>query len=374
MLVAAFEGGMHMYWDFEDFIMVFIVSLLSYGFIGLVKNMVAKYKAQAVTAEGRPNIIIKKDILDAVKLLFGAQVVCLLFYITPAINENIKIILSLAVTLGSFVGTFLIKENKGYNSVCRGLIFIGQEFFGITMLLMMINKGMGYSITVIFALWALFNLYIMREFGKLENKMFFWITLIGLIISLLSSCSVDISAGLAVILLATLLLLTHVFVKKETIGVSIASSILFILMFVATVEAIGYDYKGTLMMFIITLVFLAGIAITRLVEDNLNIKAFLLYIPFIVAVLLVGINEETMMLIPLFNIIVAAVIASPKSICKKIIVIGILVFLAVFVGDAAQVDELVSGAIYLCSVIYVIAALLTPKKKVEVAEGGDCNE
>ncbi|MBE5812716.1 MAG: hypothetical protein E7314_03590 [Clostridiales bacterium] len=367
-----------MYLDFEElimlFIMIFPMCLISYGIIILVKNMVAKYKAQISKEDGRPNITIRKDILDAVKLLFGAQVICLLFYITPAINENIKIILSLAVTLGSFVGTFLIKEKKGYNSLCRGLIFVGQEFFGITMLLMMINKGMGYSITVVFALWALFNFYIMKEFGKLENKMFFWITLIGLTISLLVSYSADISSALAVILLAIPLLLTHVFVKKETIGVSIASSVLFILMFVATVEAIGYDYKGTLMMFIITLVFLAGIAITRLVEGNLNIKAFLLYIPFVVVVLLAGINEEVMMLIPLFNIIVAAVIASPKSICKKIIVIGFLLALAEFVGDFAQVDELVSGAIYLCSVIYVIASLLTPNRKVEVAEGGDDNE
>ena len=84
-------------WDFEDFISVFIISLLSYGFIALVKTMVARCKAQITTESGISNLTIKKDILDAVKLLFGAQVVCLLFYVTPAINENIKILLSLAI-------------------------------------------------------------------------------------------------------------------------------------------------------------------------------------------------------------------------------------------------------------------------------------
>lgn len=361
-------------WDFEDFIIVFIISLLSYGFIALVKNMVAKYKAQVSLAGDSPNLVVRKDILDAIKLLFGAQVVCLLFYITPAINENIKILLSLVLTLGSFIATFLVKEKNGYNNLCRGLIFVGQEFFGITMLLMMINKGMGYSITVVFALWTLFNFYIMKEFREIENKMFFWVTLIGLIIALLVNYANDISAALAVILLAMPLLLTHVFVKKETIAVSVASSILFILMFVATVEGIGYDYKGTLMMFIITLAFLAGITITRVIEGKLNIKAFLLYIPFIVTLLLVGINEESMMFIPLFNIMVAAIIASPKSIFKKILVAGFLLAVVEFVGDNAQVDEVVSVLIYICSVIYVFTALLTPSKKIEITEGGDYNE
>ena len=62
-----------MYWDFEDFFMVFIMSLLSYGLIAIVKSMVAKFKAQTLTGDGRTNIMAKKDILDAIKLLFGAQ-------------------------------------------------------------------------------------------------------------------------------------------------------------------------------------------------------------------------------------------------------------------------------------------------------------
>lgn len=364
--------------DLEELVMLIILvsgfSLMIYGLITLIKNIISKYKENISALDARPNLVVKKDILDAIKLLFGAQVVCLLFYITPAINENIKIILSLAVTLGSFVGTFLIKEQKGYNSLCRGLIFVGQEFFGITMLLMMINKGMGYSITVVFALWSLFNFYIMKEFGKLENKMFFWITLIGLVISLLGNYIDDISNIFTVILIAVPLLMTHIFVRKETIGVSIASNILFLAMFIATVVAIGYNYKGNLMMVIITLVFLGALAISRVLEGNLKIRTFLLYIPFIVILLLLGITEESMSFLPLFNIIVAAIIASPNSICKKLLTVGFLVALTGFVGYEAQVDELVGSLIYLCSVVYAFTSLLTPSKKVEITEGGDYNE
>lgn len=361
-----------MYWDFEDFVMVFIVSLLSYGLIALIKNMMAKYKAHV--AIGKPNLIVKKDILDAIKLLAGAQVVCLLFYITPAINENIKILLSLAITLGAFVGTFLIKENKGYNSLCRGLIFIGQEFFGITMLLMMINKGMGYSVTVIFALWSAFNFYIMKEFGKVENKMFFWLTFIALIISLLDNYIDDITSVLGVILIAIILLITHIFIKNESISVSFASNVLFILMFMATIEAIGYDGNGSLVMFIITLVFLLALAISKVIEGNMNLKVFLLYIPLGI-ILLLGVEiEEIIMLIPLFNIIVAAVIASPKSVCKKVLAIGVLLFFTESAGNLASANEEVSSLIYFCSVVFVLTSLLTPNKKVELSKGGDYNE
>ena len=60
-----------MYLDFEELIMLFIIilpmCLISYGLIALVKNMVAKYKAQVTTTDGRTSIVVKKDILDAFK-------------------------------------------------------------------------------------------------------------------------------------------------------------------------------------------------------------------------------------------------------------------------------------------------------------------
>lgn len=367
-----------MYFDLEDlimlFIMVFPMCLISYGLITFVKNKVAKYKAQTAIVGGRPNLTIKKDILDAVKLLFGAQVLCLLFYITPAINENIKIVLSLAVTLGSFVATFLIKEKKGYNGLCRGLIFVGQEFFGITMLLMMINKGMGYSITLIFALWSLFNFYIMKEFGKLENKMFFWITLISCIISILGNYAEDISSVFGVIIIAIPLLLIHIFIKKETIGISIVSNILFILMLIVSRQAVGYTYETPFIMLTITFVIVAAFVFAKLFERNLNIRAFLLYIPF-VAILLLGVAlEDIVMVIPLLNIIVAAVIVSPNSICKKVLAIGFLLWLTGSVVNLSSVDELVSTLIYLSSVIFAFTSIITPNKKVKLTEGGDDNE
>ena len=63
----------------------------------------------------------KKSFLDIVKLLVGAQLVGLLFYITPVINENIKIIASLLITIGSFAGTFFIKEKP--TKACKNNAF-----------------------------------------------------------------------------------------------------------------------------------------------------------------------------------------------------------------------------------------------------------
>lgn len=349
-------------------------SLMIYGFITLVRNIIAKYKEKISDEDGKPNFVIKKDILDAVKLLFGAQVLCLLFYITPVINENIKIVLSLILTLGSFVGTFLIKERKGYNSLCRGLIFVGQEFFGITMLLMMINKGMGYSVPVIFALWTVFNFYIMKQFGKLENKIFFWITLVVLICSLIATHVSDISSIVTVVVIAAILLLIHIFNKKETIGISVLSNVLFVLLFLVSIFAVRETVENPLVMFIITMVFVLGMLIARIIDKDLTPKALLLYVPWGVMVLLVEDFESCAILASLFNIMVAALIASPSSICKKVLSFIILSFLTIFVEEMATVDAIVSCLIYVCSIFLVYASLLTPSNKVDVEEGGDENE
>jgi len=367
-----------MYLDFEElvmlFIMIFPMCLISYGLIALVKNMLARYKTQVKTESGRPNLIIKKDILDAIKLLFGAQVVCLLFYITPAINENVKILLSLALTLGSFVATFLIKEKSGYNNLCRGLIFVGQEFFGITMLLMMINKGMGYSVTVVFTLWTLFNFYIMKEFGKLENKMFFWVTLTGVVISLLNNYIDDISSIAIFIVAAVILLIIHIFIKKESIKLSFTSNILFVVLFIATMGAIHSSYETCNLIIVLTIIFELAMLIARGIEKKVNIKAFLLYIPYIVMLLLVDSIDIITMTIPVFNIMVIALIASPNSICKKLLSLGFLLVLVEEVGYGANVDEFVTQLIYICSIVFVYASLFTPTKKVEITQGGDDNE
>ena len=55
-----------------------------------------------------------------------------------------------------------------------------------------------------------------------------------------------------------------------------------------------------------------------MVDKELNVKAFLLYIPLGVMLLLVNNFEEVIILVSLFNILVAALIASPRSIYKKI--------------------------------------------------------
>lgn len=366
--------------DLEELVMLIIVvsgfSLMVYGLITLIKNIVAKWKENYNENDvDKPKLELTKNVLDAIKLLFGAQMIGLLFYITPAINENIKIVLSLAVTLGAFVGTFLIKEKNGYNGACRSLIFIGQEFFGITMLLMMVNKGMGYSINVVFALWALFNFYIMKEFGKLENKVFFWITLGIFVCSLLGTYVDDISSIVAVVFLAVILLAIHIFNKKETLGISILSNILFVILFFVSIGAIVETYETPLVMFIITLAFVLGITVARIVDRELNAKAFLLYIPLGVTLLLVSNLEEVVVLISLFNILVAALVASPRSIFKKTMSLFVLLFLTIVVGENAASDEMVSCLIYISSVIVAYSYLITLGKKVEIAEeGGEDNE
>jgi hypothetical protein len=214
----------------------------------------------------------------------------------------------------------------------------------------------------------------MKQFGKLENKMFFWITLIGLVISLLDSYVDDISSVLAVIIIAIILLLIHIFNKKETIGISLASNVLFVLLFIAGVQAMRDTYETPFILFIITIIFVIGLSCSKLVERRLNLKSLLLYIPFAVILLLVGAEEEVFLFLSLFNIMVAANIASPNSICKKVLSTIVLLFLTIFVGEFSSSNEFTSVLIYLCSVVYSVASLLTPNKKVEITEGGDDNE
>ena len=150
--------------------------------------------------------------------------------------------------------------------------------------------------------------------------------------------------------------------------------LLFILMFVASVDAIGYDNQNIVAMFIITLVFVAALAVNKLVEKNINLKAFLLYIPLGVILLLTGISEDIMLFMVLFNIVVAANIASPKSVFKKLLSVVFLLALTELVGQEAQADEFASVFIYFSSVVFTLASLFTPNKKVEITEGGDDNE
>ena len=77
------------------------------------------------------------------------------------------------------------------------------------------------------------------------------------------------------------------------------------------------------------------------------------------------------MLLPFFNIIVAASVASPKSIFKKILSLGFLLFLAII---GIQDYEFVNVLIYFCAVIYAFVSSLTLNKKIEITEGGEDNE
>jgi len=367
-----------MYLDFEELAILMVLvagfSLMVYGLITLVKNIAKKCKAIGTDKSGTISVEKKKDILDVIKLLFGAQVIGVLFYITPAINENIKIILSLGVTLASFIATFLIKEKKGYNGLCRGLIFIGQEFFGITMLLMMINKGMGYSVAVIFGIWSLFNLYIAKEFGNIENKILCGITSIVFLGALLGEWADEISLIMTIIITAIILLALHIFSNKDSLLVKAISNILFTILTIMTIYGVVETMETPLLMFGITLVFALGLAIGLSILKTANLRAVLMYIPFLVMILSIEFSSEVLAFISLFNVIFAVLLTSNGSIYKNILGFLTALIFGLAVSEIVNIDTMAYVMIYVSAVIVCFAHYITPKKVEELVEGGDDDE
>lgn len=346
-----------------------VIVFAIYGLVCAVKKAVAKAK-QKMTKEEVP-FETKKNILDAVKLLFGAQVIGLLFYVTPAINENIKIILSLIITLGTLVFAFFTEEKKGINGACRALVFIGQEFFGITMLLIMVNKGIGYSVNIVFLLWTIFNFYIAKKVGKTENKAFFWITLGVFVISLLENYVNEINSTLAIIVTCVILLGIHGFSKRESIGSRICSNFCFtLLMFLVCSETLDTS-EPSYIIFFITILFIVGSVIEQFLLEKLNLRALLMYIPYVVVLFVTEPEPEIIALLGLFNILVSVLLFSEESIYKKVLSALFLLIIWVNVGNKVNIDELVYTIIYLSSVIVGYAYLLTPAKAKELEEGGE---
>jgi len=351
--------------------------LVIYALISIGKKVVSKLK-QKFTNEEKISYMRKKNILDAVKLLFGAQVVGLLFYITPAINENIKIALSLIITLGVLVASGFVQEKKGLNGTCRALVFIGQEFFGITMILLMVSKGIGYSMNTVFALWTIFNFYIMKKVGKAENKALFWITLGILVVSLLGNFVNEMDIMMALILICVVILAIQLFGNKENFGVILAENVCFTLLLITTWNALGTTDISFFAGFV-TIAFVIGVgavaAIRYLSEgvlpENFNVRALLLYIPYIAILLTTEITLDILLGLGLFNIIVAILFVSEDSTYKKVLA-GFVLLLVGFVGmDATNIDEGIFAIIYFSAVIVGYAYLLTPAMTDRLEEGGE---
>ena len=316
----------------------------------------------------------KKSFLDIVKLLVGAQLVGLLFYITPVINENIKIIASLLITIGSFAGTFFIKEKRGYNGFCRTLIFIGQEFFGMTMFLMMVNKGMGYSINAIFAIWTVFNFYISKQFGKIENKIFFWLTFIILTFSMIGAYSNVAQLHILVIGICIVLLAIHFFGNNSKISTKLLTNVfltilLGILMGTMSNSSASKELiNGSIAIYMITIV------VTLVVTGRFNPKALFVYLPYVVSLFISNLEIGFIDMLSVFNILFVIELLSDKSIYRKILCALGLIFVVIPVVSNTSIDQLLALIIYSSAVIISFTYLFAPARPDNLKEGEEENE
>ena len=316
----------------------------------------------------------KKSLLDMIKILVGAQMIGLLFYVTPAINENIKIIASLAVTIGAFVATFLIKENKGYNGVSRTLIFIGQEFFGITMFLMMVNKGMGYSVNTIFAIWTAFNFYVSKQFGKIENKIFFWGTFIVLIFSMIGTYANDMDAYILIIGMCVLLLAINFFGDKTKFGTKLIENSTLTVFLIALCSAIFNNVDNQEIIFGTIIVYMLAVIVSLILAKRFNVKALFVYLPYVVLLFLIDWQIEFLWFLSIFNVLLVIWLLGDKSIYKKLLCAVILLCTLPLAIEGANIDELIAFIIYGSSIIFTFTYLFAPTRPTDLEEGGKENE
>lgn len=316
----------------------------------------------------------KQNLLNMIKILVGAQMIGLLFYVTPAINENIKIIASLAITLGAFVGTFFIKERKGYNGVCRTLILIGQEFFGITMFLMMVNKGMGYTVNTIFAIWTAFNFYISKQFGKIENRFFFWLTFVILIFSMIGTYANDMDAYILIIGICVLLLGIHFFGDKSKLSTKLVENITLTALMISVWAALanGADNQGII--FGTVIVYMIAIIVTLVATKRFNPKALFVYLPYVVVLFLIEWELDSLWFLSIFNVLFVIWLLADKSIYKKLLNALVLLCTVPIVIEGANMDELIAIIIYGSSIIFTCTYLFAPTRPDNLEEGGEENE
>lgn len=316
----------------------------------------------------------KQNLLNIIKILVGAQMIGLLFYVTPAINENIKIIASLAITLGAFVGTFFIKEKKGYNGVCRTLIFIGQEFFGITMFLMMVNKGMGYSLNSILAIWAAFNYYISKQFGKIENKIFFWTTFIILVFSMIGTYANDMDAYILIIGISVLSLGIHFFGDKSKFSTKLVESTTLTALIISVWSALDNRVENQGIIFGTVIVYMLTIIATLVGAKRFNPKALFVYVPYVITLFFIEWELELLWILSIFNVLFVIWLLGDKSIYKKLLCAGVLLCTVPMIVQGSNIDEFIALIIYGSSIIFTYTYLFAPARPEKIEEGGEENE
>lgn len=343
-----------------------------YGIIHFVKICYRKIKEKVTgSPNGKFTYEQKKKLLNVIKLLGGAQLIGLVFYITPTINENLKILVSILIVLGGFIGAFFVGEKKTF---ARTLVFLGQEFFGITMILLMVNKGIGYSVTNIFAIWSVFNLYICMNFKNIENKLFLATTVLIFIISLLNNYANNIEMHVAIIGLVIILLMMEIFGVKENKLIQLLHNFILTIFGITVLVAVGDEADKQAVIFGAVVIYSGALVILQMIRRKLNLKAFLVYIPYVVVLFLSDFRIELFLVLTVFNMLFSLWLISDESLYRKFLCIGLALLPSAFVTEYIVVDEFIGFVIYILSGIFVFPYLFTPAKPDILDEGGDLDE
>jgi len=356
--------------DFEELMELLVVIFALYGLLGLIKKGYRKIM--------EIDIEKKRNFFDSAKIFLIGIIAGLLLYITPLVNETAKIIISLLLTLGAFIGTFVIKEKSGYNLKSRICVFLGQVFFGITMCLLMVNTNLGYSMLSVFGIWTIFNLYISKEFKKTENIFMFITTLIGLIGSALTIYN-DMTELHMITIICVLLLayqvLKNVFSLNENMLMKGLHNV-FITLPAFMIVLVKQNMDDLIPCFVITLIFVVATLLVQFInKEKINFRSLLVYAPLAVIALMAGIEDEKLMLqsFAIYNLLTATWALSKGSVYKKLLVICWMVFLTfglmsnMYIGGLTQLSIV---AVVALSCVY----LLEPKKAVELEKGDASNE
>lgn len=348
---------------FDDLIELAVMIVALYGLFSLVKKVYQKIRSTDVEK--------RRNVFNAAKIFLIGIIAGLVLYLTPFVNETIKIIISLGITLGAFIGTFAIKEKHGYNFNTRITVFIGQIFFGITMLLLMVNTNLGYSVVSVFGIWTIFNLYISRQFSKTENVFMFITTLImfgGLAIGNYNN-DIDLLTGVSgiVIILSLYQLLKQLFEFKENFIMKAIHNVLMTTLPVMIISSQNTD--EALMLFVITIIFVIGMLFLLAInKEKINLKSFLVYIPILTVFLLSGFDETIGMLISIHNLMLVMWLLAEKSVYKKLLVVILMLVSVCAMLDAIYLDGLFR-LIIVASTALTFVYLFEPKKVVKLAEG-----
>lgn len=343
-----------------------------YGIIRLAKFCYRSIKERILgTPDGKLTYEQKKNLLNVIKLLGGAQLIGLVFYITPTINENLKILVSILIVLGGFIGAFFVNEKR---SLTRTLVFLGQEFFGITMILLMVNKGIGYSVTNIFAIWSVFNLYICMNFKNIENKLFFVTTVLIFIISLLNNYANNIEMYMAIIGLIIVLLMIEIFGVKENKLIQLLHNFILTIFGITVLVAVGDEVDKQAVIFGAVVIYSIALVILQIIRGNLNLKAFLVYIPYVVVLFLSDFILELFLVLTVFNMLFSLWLISGESLYRKYLCLGLAFLPSAFITEYIVIDEFFGFFIYILSLISIFPYLFTPIKPDTLDEGGDLDE